>query len=77
MSRTARAGAGHWRPAAGRGIGPVMPDTSSPAAGGFPIALGSLGGTGIGLFFGEPTRGFLIGLVLGIAVAVLLWWRSR
>jgi hypothetical protein len=54
-----------------------MPEPRSPAAGGSAIALGSIGGTAIGLLYGEPTRGFLIGLALGVVIAVLLWWRNR
>lgn len=49
----------------------------SPAAGGFPIALGALGGTTVGVALRQPTIGFLAGLALGIAVAVVIWLRDR
>jgi hypothetical protein len=51
--------------------------TRSPSAGGFPIAIGVIGGTIIGLATGQPTIGFLAGLGLGIAVAVAIWLRGR
>lgn len=50
---------------------------SSPAAGGFPIALGAIGGTMVGLAAGQPTIGFLGGLALGIAIAIAIWLRDR
>ena len=49
----------------------------SPSAGGMPIAIGAIGGAGIGFAFGEATPGCLIGLALGIAIAMLIWWRGR
>ena len=49
----------------------------SPSAGGMPIAIGAIGGAAIGFVFGEATPGCLIGLGLGIAVALLIWWRGR
>jgi hypothetical protein len=51
--------------------------TRSPSAGGFPIAIGVIGGTIIGLATGQPTIGFLAGLAVGVAVAVAIWLRSR
>ena len=48
----------------------------SPPAGGAPIALGALAGAGIGFAVGQATPGFLIGLGLGIAAALLIWWRG-
>lgn len=41
--------------------------------GGAPLALLILLGVIIGVLFGQPTIGFLIGLGLGILVAVLIW----
>jgi hypothetical protein len=52
------------RPPAGRAGGPL-------------IALGALLGAAIGFAFGQATPGFLIGLALGIAAALLMWWRGR
>ncbi|PZQ59857.1 MAG: hypothetical protein DI544_10040 [Sphingomonas taxi] len=49
----------------------------TPSAGGFPIAVGALGGTAIGLYAGQPTIGFLIGLAAGVAIAAAIWWRER
>jgi predicted benzoate:H+ symporter BenE len=50
---------------------------SSPSAGGFPIAIGALGGTIVGLIVRQPTIGFLAGLALGCAIAVAIWLRGR
>ncbi|HEU0066024.1 MAG TPA: YtxH domain-containing protein [Sphingomonas sp.] len=54
-----------------------MPSPSSPAAGGAFIAIGPIIGAAFGLPFGEATLGFLIGLAVGGAVALLIWWRKR
>ena len=54
----------------------TTPVPNSPASGGFPIALGIMGGAGIGFVFGEATIGLLVGLGLGIAVAVVIWRRG-
>ena len=41
------------------------------------IALGAIAGTGIGLFSPlGPTRGFLIGLGLGVAISLVMWLRD-
>lgn len=61
------------RDMAGRGMAQSRP----PSAGGFLIAIGALGGAGIGFAVGEPTRGFLIGLALSVALSLALWWRQR
>ena len=55
------------------------PPTIRPAAtaGGLPIALGAIGGAAVGFVVGQPTICFLVGLGLGIAVALLIWWRGR
>ncbi|GGA58357.1 hypothetical protein [Sphingomonas psychrolutea] len=45
-----------------------------PLAGGALIAIGSIVGTGIGLFTAiGPTRGFLIGLGTGVAISCAMW----
>jgi hypothetical protein len=45
-----------------------------PLAGGVLIAAGAIVGTGIGLFSSlGPTRGFLIGLALGVIVSLAMW----
>lgn len=46
-------------------------------AGGFPIAVGSIGGTAVGVALRQPTLGFLAGLALGIAIALAVWLRDR
>lgn len=46
-------------------------------AGGFPIAIGAMGGAFIGVAVGQPTIGFLAGLTAGIAIAVVIWLRGR
>lgn len=51
--------------------------SNSAPAGGFLIAAGVLIGALGGVVVGEPSAGFLIGLVVGIAAALLLWWRDR
>lgn len=49
----------------------------TPLAGGALIALGVIAGTGIGLFSAlGPTRGFLIGLALSVAVSIVMWLRD-
>ncbi|WP_294196357.1 hypothetical protein [uncultured Sphingomonas sp.] len=55
----------------------MAPPPRSPSAGGFPIAVGALGGTAIGLYAGQPSIGFLVGTAAGVALALLIWWRDR
>lgn len=57
--------------------GQGMNRSSSPAAGGFPIAAGVLAGTIGGLIAGQPTIGFLAGLATGVAIAVAIWLVDR
>ncbi|MEH3047051.1 hypothetical protein [Sphingomonas adhaesiva] len=54
-----------------------MASPKNPTAGGFPIAIGALGGTIVGLVARQPTIGFLSGLALGCLIAALIWWRER
>ena len=49
----------------------------SPVAGGFPIAIGALIGTAVGVALRQPTIGFLGGLGLGCAIALVVWLRDR
>lgn len=52
-------------------------NTNGPMAGGFPIAIGAIGGTIVGVIGGQPTIGFLAGLAGGVAVAIVIWLRGR
>lgn len=52
------------------------PPSNSPKGGGAPLALLVLAGVIIGGLMGQPTIGLLVGLGLGIAVAVLIWRRG-
>ncbi|WP_419807254.1 hypothetical protein [Sphingomonas sp.] len=54
-----------------------MPAHRPASAGGLPIALGAIGGAAIGFVVHQPTIWFFIGLSLGIAVALLIWWRGK
>ncbi|MEG8048449.1 hypothetical protein QP178_00470 [Sphingomonas aurantiaca] len=59
-----------------------LPATPSPhkdpsAAGGFLVALGMLGGVGVGFAIGQSTPGFLVGTAIGVAAAVLVWLKDR
>lgn len=57
----------------------AVPDPSArrSSAGGALIALGAIGGAGLGFLTGEATPGFLIGTALGIAASLAIWWRER
>lgn len=55
----------------------AMATSTTPAAGGFLIALGAIVGAAIGLSTDQPTAGFLIGTAIGIALALFIWWRGR
>ncbi len=44
-------------------------------AGGFAIAAGIMLGCIGGLVVGQPSAGFLVGLAVGIVIAVVLWRR--
>ena len=46
-------------------------------AGGIWIALGLLLGPAIGAFWHETSLGFMIGLGVGVALAVAQWWIQR
>jgi len=57
--------------------GGAMASSPPPAAGGFLVAVGILGGAAVGFAVGDPTRGLLIGLAAGTALAIAIWWRGR
>ncbi len=73
-------GGGAWQDVAM--ADPTSRDTLPPhkdpsAAGGFLVALGMLGGTGVGFAIGQATPGFLVGTGVGVLAAVLVWVRDR
>jgi uncharacterized protein YqgC (DUF456 family) len=49
---------------------------NSPWGGGAPLAGLTLLGALIGVFAGQPSIGILVGLALGVAVAVLIWLKG-
>ncbi|MEG8044613.1 hypothetical protein QP164_18895 [Sphingomonas sp. LR59] len=53
------------------------PHKDPSAAGGFLVALGMLGGAGVGFAIGQATPGFLVGTGLGVIAAVLVWVKDR
>ena len=56
------------------GMAMMQPD---PRAGGFLLFLLILGGLVLGILFGSPILGVLIGTAAGIAVSVLVWVTDR
>ena len=48
-----------------------------PAAGGFLIATATTLGTFIGATQRQPSAGLLIGLAIGVALAVIVWLADR
>jgi hypothetical protein len=54
------------------------PSSRSPRAGGVLLALGAIVGSAVGLLSPlGPTRGFLIGIGLGVALSLALWLIDR
>lgn len=56
-------------------VPPNTPDPRRPPrfAGGAPLALIILTGVIVGGLLGQPSIGLLVGVALGIAVALLIW----
>ncbi len=48
-----------------------------PIAGGAFVALAMLVGTGIGVAYGQPSAGFVIGTAIGVVIALLIWAADR
>ena len=48
-----------------------------PSAGGILLVIAIFVGTGIGIAVGQSSLGFVIGLVVGIAAALISWRRDR
>lgn len=46
-------------------------------AGGSLLAFGMIAGVVTGTLCGQPSIGFLVGLGVGAALALLVWWRAR
>lgn len=46
-------------------------------AGGCLLASSTLGGVVVGLIYGEPALGFLIGTAAGVLLALLIWLVDR
>lgn len=58
--------------------GAMKGDNGKPVqAGGSILALSIILGAVGGVLAGQPSIGFLLGLVVGLAVALLLWLRGR
>lgn len=53
------------------------PSQRSQSAGGFVLAASLMVGTIIGLFAGQPSLGFVAGLVIGAAIAIAIWLKGR
>lgn len=58
-----------------------LPDPDRPqrqaSAGGVFVAIGAVVGATVGVFLRQPSAGLVIGIGLGTAVALALWWRDR
>lgn len=54
-----------------------MPRSRPSAAGGFPIAIGAIGGAVVGVARQQPTLGLVVGIAVGALLAVLIWLRDR
>ncbi|WP_267387810.1 hypothetical protein [Sphingomonas sp. GC_Shp_3] len=69
---TLASGDGTWQ-----GCAMTPEPSNNPAAGGVLIAIGAVGGALVGLFLGEPTKGFLLGIGAGIGMAIAIWVIDR
>lgn len=56
---------------------PNSPNSKSPMAGGFLIALGTLLGVVGGIAAGQVTIGFLVGFGAGLVAAIGIWLKDR
>ena len=51
--------------------------SNAPLAGGFLLCLSLLAGALIGVFLGQPSIGFLVGVGVGLALVILIWLVDR
>lgn len=55
----------------------MKPAPTNNMGGGVVIALGAIIGAFGGVFFGESTRGLMLGTAVGVALAVVIWLVDR
>ena len=51
--------------------------SNAPLAGGFLLCIAVLAGALTGVFLGQPSIGFLVGIGVGLTVAVAIWLLDR
>jgi hypothetical protein len=51
--------------------------SSAPLAGGFLLCIAVLAGALTGVFLGQPSIGFLVGIGIGLTIAVAIWLLDR
>lgn len=51
--------------------------SSAPLAGGFLLCIAVLTGAVTGVFLGQPSIGFLVGIGVGLTIAVAIWLLDR
>jgi hypothetical protein len=68
---------GVWRASPEAAMERRMTDKHPSRAGGSILAIAIIAGVVAGVIVGEPSIGFLAGLALGVAAAVLLWLLDR
>ena len=55
----------------------AVPQSKTPLAGGCFLSLAIMAGVAIGVTQGEASLGFVIGLGVGLVIAVAVWLRDR
>lgn len=68
-----------WRSDARHGMAAGMSSKPprNPRSAGIALAILPLAGAFVGGLYGQPTIGLLIGLSLGVALALIMWWIDR
>ena len=51
--------------------------SNAPLAGGFLLSVSVLTGALTGVFLGQPSIGFLVGVGIGLVIAILIWLLDR